>query len=63
VEELRLLGPGELSPVTRQRLGTFVGIAPEPATFFIEPVDASAGFAGVHGGLRPAEVYMPFVVV
>jgi len=63
VEHLRLLGPGRLSPVMRRRLGTFIGIAQEPAKFYIQPADPGAGNVAVHGGLSRDEMYVPLVLV
>ena len=62
VEARRLLGPGELSPTTRRRLGTFVGIADEPAKFYVEPCPGSVRHIGVHGGLTADEMRIPLVL-
>jgi hypothetical protein len=62
VEHLRLLGPGRLCEITRRRLGTFVGISPEPAKFYIQPADPGAGNVAVHGGLSRDEMYVPLIV-
>ena len=63
IEWLRLLGPAPLSLLTRQRLGSFVGISPEPATFYIRPGDQEgAANAAFHGGLTRAEMEVPLIL-
>jgi len=63
VEQLRLLGPENLSPTMKCRLGTFVGIALQPAKFYIRPCDGSEANIGVHGGLSPDEMSVPLITV
>ncbi|MXZ46920.1 MAG: alkaline phosphatase family protein [Chloroflexi bacterium] len=65
VEELRLLGPGPLSPDTRQRLGDFMAISRGDAVLGFYPSQASR--QGVrqrshHAGLTPTEMLVPLVV-
>ncbi len=63
LEALQLFGPGALSPLLRERLGTFVGIAPAPALVHVEPLrNPYPPHRGVHGGLRPAEMEIPLIV-
>jgi hypothetical protein len=62
VEALELLGPGCLSPVMRQRLGTFMGICRVPTKVYIKPAGSSAGHIGVHGGLTHQEMTIPLIV-
>jgi hypothetical protein len=61
-ERMRLFGPGALSPRMRRRLGSFVGVAAEPAVFYIAPCDTGAKNVGVHGGLRAAEMFVPLIL-
>ncbi|MDK1032436.1 MAG: alkaline phosphatase family protein [Planctomycetia bacterium] len=62
-ESLQLLGPGPLSPVTRRRLGDFIGIAPAPAAIYFKPPDAKVTVhVGVHGGLTPDEMLIPLIL-
>jgi N-acetylglutamate synthase-like GNAT family acetyltransferase len=64
VERMRLLGPGELTPVTKRRLGTFMGIAPQPAKLYVRPCDrCNPQNIGVHGGLSAAEMDIPLILV
>ncbi|OGV73433.1 MAG: hypothetical protein A3K19_13905 [Lentisphaerae bacterium RIFOXYB12_FULL_65_16] len=57
-------GPGELSPATAARMGSFIGIAPQPCKLYIEPcAGCHVEYLGVHGGLRPAEMTVPLVLV
>jgi len=62
VERLGLLGPPPLSEAIRGRLGTFVGIAPQPAKFLVLPADPGAGNLGVHGGLTHDEMFVPLIL-
>jgi hypothetical protein len=63
VERLRLLGPGDLSPAMRARMGTFVGIAQEPACIcFGPPEESGSENNGVHGGLSRAEMAVPLII-
>jgi len=62
-ERLRLFGPGPLSPVTRRRLGSFLGIAPEPAAVYFRPrTGAFHVHVGVHAGLSPEEMIIPLIL-
>jgi hypothetical protein len=63
IERLRLLGPGDLSPAMRARMGTFVGIAQEPACLcFGSPEESGSENNGIHGGLSPAEMMVPLII-
>jgi hypothetical protein len=61
-EGLGLYGPGKLAPVMKERLGSFIGIAPGPAKLYLEPTGSSAKHRGIHGGLRSLEMLTPLVV-
>jgi len=61
-ESLHLYGPGKLAPVMRDRLGSFIGIAPRPAKLYLEPVGSSTRHRAIHGGLRSAEMLTPLIV-
>ena len=45
-----------------RRLGTFLGIAPEPAVFYIKPLSGSERHIGVHAGLTAAEMEIPVIL-
>jgi len=60
--KLRLFGPMPLSPVMKQRLGTFMGICLQPAKFHVLPLPDSHVNIGVHGSLSPAEMRIPLIV-
>jgi hypothetical protein len=61
--ELGLFGPEPLHPVMHRRLGSFVGIAPEPVALIPAlPNKVPVNHLGFHGGLRPAEMRVPLVV-
>ena len=62
VEELRLLGPDMLSPLMKRRIGTFVGIAPEPAKFYVLPCNGRPQNPGVHGGMTRTEMVVPLIL-
>ena len=63
VEELRLLGPDPLAPVTEARLGDFVGIALHPATLNYQANSGgSSGFRAYHAGLSPREMSVPLLL-
>lgn len=63
-EDLRLFGPGRLCPLMRRRLGTFLGIAPEPAAVFFRPrVGDFHVHVGVHAGMSREEMTIPLIVV
>ena len=64
VERLGLLGPGELSEITKNRLGTFMGIALEPAALFAGPPKESGYHnTGFHSGLTGAEMLVPLIIL
>ena len=66
VERLELLGPGPLGPETRARLGDFVAISHARRVILYRPGERPTGtelLRGYHGGLLPAEVRIPLVVV
>ena len=64
-EELRLFGPEPLSDLARRRFGDYVGIALASFTLgYYESADAaSLRHIGVHGGMCPAEVRTPLVIL
>ncbi|MBN1434183.1 alkaline phosphatase family protein [Candidatus Fermentibacterales bacterium] len=63
VEELSLLGPGCFPGPLRQRLGTMVGLAREPAALLVRHEgDTVWQHVGYHAGLSEAEMYVPLVV-
>jgi hypothetical protein len=60
LESERLLGPPSLAPVTRSRLGNFVGIAIGTAAIEYIPEDGeSKNHIGMHGGLSKDEIRVP----
>ena len=64
-EELRLFGPEPLGAHARRRFGDYVGVALAPFTVaYFESADATGlRHVGVHGGMSPAEVRIPLVVL
>ncbi len=62
-ESMKLYGPGKLVPLMKERLGSFIGIAPRPAKLYLAPTGSSARHRAIHGGLRPGEMLTPLVVV
>ena len=64
-EELRLFGPEPLSDLARRRFGDYVGIALASYILgYYESSDAtSLHHVGVHGGMCPAEVRIPLVIL
>ena len=59
-DELGIYGSAPLSEAMKLHLGTFIGIAAEPAA--IEYVAAGRqpkGHVGQHGGMRPGEMHVP----
>jgi hypothetical protein len=63
VEDLQLLGPQKWSPVTRQRMGDFLGIAAKPVQILAATNhDVPHWLAGIHGGLTPDEMYVPLIL-
>jgi len=63
IERLRLLGPADLCHAMRARMGTFVGIAQEPACLCFGPREESGSENnGIHGGLSPPEMIVPLII-
>ena len=64
-EELRLFGPEPFSNLARRRFGDYIGIALTPFTlgFYESPDATSLHHVGVHGGMCPAEVRIPLVIL
>ena len=65
VEDLALLGPGPLTPGTRQRLGDFTAISRGASVLGFQPSLASREAlqqCSHHAGLTPAEMIVPLVV-
>jgi hypothetical protein len=63
VERLRLLGPGALSPIMKERMGDFLALAQEPACLCVGPPEESGSTnRGIHGGLSPAEMLVPLII-
>jgi hypothetical protein len=63
VEHLRLMGPDALSPQMKERLGTFVGIAPYSVQLYASHSrHPETPLIGVHGGLSPAEMHIPLIL-
>jgi len=62
-ETLRLFGPEPPSPVLRRRLGSFVGIAVQPAAICYQPAGEQAHVhAAVHAGLSRNEMLIPLIL-
>jgi hypothetical protein len=62
-EDLHLLGPGPLTDVTRRRLGTFIGIAGEPAALYTRNADGTVdSHVAVHAGLTADEMWSPLIL-
>jgi hypothetical protein len=62
VEEMRLLGPGPLSPAARARLGDYVGLAAGREVLIYAREKGVAAMRGFHGGLHPDEARIPLIV-
>ena len=64
-EELRLFGPVPFSDLARRRFGDYIGIALTSFTlgYYESPDATSLHHVGVHGGMRPAEVRIPLVIL
>ena len=63
-KRLRLLGPSDISPTMRRRLGHFVAISRQPSGLFIgAPEDSGSKNIGFHGGLSPDEMSLPLIVL
>ncbi len=61
--ELRLFGPEPLSPIARERIGTYLGFAERPTALYYrhgeEPVHTHVG---VHASLSPDEMLIPLIL-
>jgi len=62
-DQLRLFGPDPLSPLTKSRLGDYIGIALSPAVVLYtppnrEPID----YLGFHSGLSADEMRVPLFI-
>ena len=64
-DELRLFGPEPLSDFARRRFGDYIGVALAPfaLAWFPAADSTSLRHVGVHGGMCPAEVRVPLVVL
>ena len=62
---LGVFGPVPLSPLAQRRFGDLIGIALQPVTlaFHRNPNAAAAKQIGRHGGMTPAEVRVPVLVL
>ena len=66
VDELRLLGPEPLSPMTAARLGDFVAISRGAHVLGYHPTNGARELlrhASHHSGLRPEELRIPLLLV
>ncbi len=64
IEASVLMGPSKLADLTRSRLGTFVGIAKEPAAIeYIQKGGESKRHKGMHGGLSSGEIRVPLFLL
>jgi hypothetical protein len=62
VEELRLLGPSSLAPITRKRIGDFTAIARKNQVIDYRPAAEGYPMASVHSGLSRDEMRIPLVI-
>lgn len=64
-EELELFGPGELSPIARQRFGDFIGFPFQPASVAFHPLNKPPThlYRSIHAGLSPEEMQIPLILV
>ena len=64
-EELRLFGPEPFSDLARRRFGDYIGVALASFTlgYYESPDATSLHHVGVHGGMCPAEVRIPLVIL
>ena len=62
VEELRLLGPSSLSPITRKRIGDFTAIARKDQVIDYRPAAEGYPMASVHSGLSRDEMRIPLII-
>ncbi len=64
IEGLELFGPGPLSPIMKERIGSFMGIPFRPSTINIRQKDGTFNQnIGVHGGLSRSEMYIPLMLI
>jgi hypothetical protein len=64
VDTLRLFGPAPLSEETRSRLGDYVGLGLENnVLLYVPPKRKVNKMVGFHGGLTPAEMQVPLIVL
>ncbi len=62
VEELRLLGPANLAPTTRKRIGDFTAIARKNQVIDYRPAAEGYPMASVHSGLSRDEMRIPLIL-
>ncbi|HUX20966.1 MAG TPA: alkaline phosphatase family protein, partial [Spirochaetia bacterium] len=63
-EALGLFGPDGISPITRSRLGTFLGISNEPMVLLYDPPGKKPKpIVAFHGGLQPDAIRVPLFIV
>lgn len=63
-EQLKLFGPGVLSPLMKRRLGSFIGISLKEATLnYRTHKDKRPALKAVHGGLSREEMMVPLIIV
>jgi hypothetical protein len=64
VDELRLFGPAPLTEEARSRLGDYVGLGLENnVLLYVPPKRKVNKMVGFHGGLTPAEMQVPLIVL
>ncbi len=62
-EQLRLFGPGPLSPLTKSRLGDYIGISISPCALLYNPPEKEPiNFIGFHAGLSADEMRIPLFI-
>jgi hypothetical protein len=62
-DELRLFGPEPLCSTMRRRIGKLIGVAAEPTALYFRPRRGKLHVhIGVHAGLSPEEMFVPFIV-
>jgi hypothetical protein len=62
VEQLHLLGPSGLSPITRKRMGDFTAIARKNQVIDYRPASEGYPMASVHSGLSREEMRIPLIL-
>lgn len=62
-DELRLFGREPLSAETRARIGDFIAVALDDDVLLYDPDAELRAMAGTHGGMTPAEMLVPLVVI